>query len=98
MHTYIANWASHNVKVFQSNGTLLRTFAAHGSGPGQLTNPAAIAVSNTDTVYVVEMRGSRISVFKTNGEFICSSGKIGKRGGPFNYPTGIDILTVMETL
>ncbi len=90
-NAYVANYGSHNVMVFQSDGKLLRTFGTYGSGPGQLTNPAAIAVSYTDTVYVVEMYGHRISVFKTNGEFICTFGQKGKRGGQFNYPTGIAI-------
>ncbi|XP_064405789.1 E3 ubiquitin-protein ligase TRIM71-like [Halichondria panicea] len=90
-NAYVANFDKHNVKVFQSNGTLLRTFAAHGSGPGQLTNPCAIAVSNTDTVYVVEMWGHRISVFKTNGEFICNFGTQGKKEGKFDGPAGIVI-------
>ncbi|XP_064388718.1 E3 ubiquitin-protein ligase TRIM71-like [Halichondria panicea] len=90
-NTYVANFGSHNVKVFQSNGKLLRTFGTYGSGPGQLTNPAALAVSNTDTVYVVEMYGHRISVFKTNGEFICSFAKNGKEEGEVYRPAGIDI-------
>ena len=90
-NAYVANWASHNVTVFQSDGKLLRTFGTHGSGPGQLTNPLALAVSNTDTVYVVEMNGHRISVFKTNGEFICNFGTQGKKEGKFDGPAGIAI-------
>ena len=90
-NAYVANLISHNVKVFHSNGKLLRTFGTYGSGPGQLNYPLAIAVTNTDTVYVAEMSGNRISVFKTNGEFICNFGKNGKGEGQFDSPAGIAI-------
>ena len=71
-NAYIANFGAHNVIQCDSSGRLLRIFGMYGTGPGQLNHPLGITVSNTYLVYVTEIVGRRISIFKADGEFICS--------------------------
>ena len=71
---YVADFRNNRVQVFSQNGTYLRTFGMHGSGPGELSSPVCVHVDH-DYVYVVEWRNHRVSVFHTSGAFITSFGR-----------------------
>jgi len=51
------------INVYSKDGKYLRSFASHGTGDGQLTEPHAIAVDSQDRVYVRRPHSSRVAVF-----------------------------------
>ena len=50
---YVTDRYNHRIQVFSQNGTFLRTFGRHGSGPGELSEPWGICVDHDGgtTVY-----------------------------------------------
>ena len=61
-----------HVKVFESDGTYVRTIGREGDGPGEFSLPWQIAVDAGDSLYVWDAAQSRISVFSPDHDFIRS--------------------------
>jgi len=59
------------VHKFTPDGTLLFSWGAPGSAPGQFRVPHSIWVDKEDRVWVVDRHNSRIQIFKAQGEFLC---------------------------
>ena len=70
---------------------LVRNFGAHGSRPGELYNPIAIAVDR-GYVYVLDPTDAHVSVFDTDGRFIRRWGSSGGREGQFDVPRDIAVV------
>ena len=63
---------NHRNQMFSQNGTFLRTFGRHGSGPArELSQPWSISVDH-GYVYVIEWGYHCVLVLYTSGEFITS--------------------------
>ena len=87
---YVTDHFNHCVQVFSQNGTYLRTFGRHGSGPGELATPRGIHVDH-NYVYVVNCGNNRVSIFYTCGAFITSFGRRGSGEGGLSNPLGVTI-------
>ena len=85
---YVADSRHDCIQVFSQNGTYLRAFGMHGSGPGELSSPMGVHVDH-DYAYVAEWGNHRVSVFQTSGAFITSFGKGGSGEGEMVDPAGI---------
>jgi len=60
----VADTSNYRVCVFsQSDGTLLRTWGANGSGNSELHNPTALATSH-NRLYVLDQNGACVKVFE----------------------------------
>lgn len=69
---YIADILDANVKVFDENGTLVRSFGRRGQGPTEFSRHIrAIAVAG-EMVAVSDLGHRRLSVWTTSGEFVKS--------------------------
>ena len=71
------------VNIYSKDGKLLRTFASHGTGDGQLTEPHAVAVDSQDRIYVADRTGNRINVYDKAGKFLTSWKQFGRPSGVF---------------
>jgi len=68
-------------------------FGQQGSGEGQLNQPVGISFDvETGYIYVTELINQRVSIYKTNGDFISSFGSHGTSLSEFHNPMGIAVL------
>jgi len=81
---YVADRQWHNVKVYASNGTLLRVIGSAGSGNGQFFRPCGLALAPNGELYVVDTNNSRVQVFDAAGNYLRQFG--GSGGGDNNLP------------
>ncbi len=86
------------VKIFDSDGMLLRNFGQRGDGAGDFQLIKSVAVDSEDNIYVVDGRMHNISIFNQRGELllvlggyyaVSLSGKVAPGG--FSVPIGMDI-------
>ena len=66
-------------------------FAIYGSEDKPLRNPASVAVSGKGLIYVTDSDNHQIVIFRPNGRFYKSFGKLGSGKGEFNYPVRIAV-------
>jgi tripartite motif-containing protein 71 len=62
---------------FDSNGNFITKWGSFGSGNGQFSGPAGIAIDSSGNVYVADGNNHRIQVFDSNGNFITKWGSKG---------------------
>ncbi len=69
-HIFIVGGGGDDTAIFKftPEGRFVDRFGSHGSGPGQLEGPSAIAVDNQSRVYVAA--SSRIEVFDATGRYL----------------------------
>lgn len=67
---YISDFADHTVKVFNQDGTFVRSIGrGQGQGPGELMQVGGHDVSK-DTVYIVDMMGRKVTKYASDGQFL----------------------------
>src|SRR5262245_54319349 len=83
-HTQVASPDHHD----EVEGVYVASF---GGGPeaGHFNFPRGIAVDRTGTVYVADMRYSRIQVFSSQGYFLYTWGTSGDGPGQFRRPSAL---------
>jgi hypothetical protein len=67
-HVYIADRFSHNIKVFERDGTYLRTIGRKGRGPGDLYAPDHMSFTLEGDLVVLESGSRRIQYFSSQGK------------------------------
>ena len=88
--SYVVDQDNHTITVWDQNGTFLRRFGTHGSGDGQLSNPADIEVTQNE-IYVVEKGNHRVQVFDKNGTYLRKWGSYGTGQGELRTPLSITL-------
>lgn len=68
---YLVDSANSQIKKFDANGILSRSWGNLGSGEGELKNPTGIFV-DSDFVHVADTGNSRIQTFEKSGNFVRS--------------------------
>ena len=86
-HTFIANYTSHQIHVFDEQRKHIRSFGEHGRGNGQLDDPRGIAVDADALVYVCNRDNHRIEMFRMDGTFVKQLGV-----GHLFYPWGVTVI------
>jgi DNA-binding beta-propeller fold protein YncE len=82
--------AAHTVKVFDWDGTLVRTIGQDkGDGPGQFLFPTYVAVDGDGRVYVTDTLNARVQVFDPDGRYLATIGERGTAWGMFDTPKGV---------
>src|SRR5262245_30897493 len=70
-------------------GTFLTKWGSPGSGDGQFSKPAGIAVDGSGNVYVADTGNNRIQKFTNTGTFLTKWGSFGSGDGQFWDPAGV---------
>jgi len=65
---YVLDWKEIHVKVFDQNGTFIRTIGKKGQGPGEFIMPLSVLITNQNELVVNDFR-SRLAFFSLEGEF-----------------------------
>jgi DNA-binding beta-propeller fold protein YncE len=92
---YVASRSTDNaiqgvrVTIRNMDSEYFGVFGSFGSGRGQFTSPAGIAVDSTGRVFVSDESLHRISVFDPPGEFLSMLGEHGAGPGEFDWPSGM---------
>ena len=73
---YVVDSAANLVKVFGSDGVLIRQFGGFGRLDGQLNFPTGLAVTPAGEIFVFDQQNERMQVFDASGAFLR------KFGGP----------------
>jgi DNA-binding beta-propeller fold protein YncE len=85
---YVADSAAHDIKVFDEQGSLLRTLGARGVAAGQFNGPTHLCFMH-GKLYVTDTLNARVQILSPGGEAL---GDIGKRGlyvGNLVRPKGV---------
>ena len=69
----------------------LSSFGSYGTGSGQFSHPAGIAVDSSGNIWVVDQDNDRVQKFTGTGEFLTSFGSSGSGAGQFGRPTDVAI-------
>lgn len=77
-----------NVRVFDTDGGLLRTIGRKGEGPGEFLYPLLVGLLPGDSIVVYDARTRRLSVFTAEGAPARQAGVPGEMG-PFAAPLGL---------
>jgi sugar lactone lactonase YvrE len=96
---WVTDACNHRVQVFDASGSqarLVKWWGQHGHQPGQLSFPydillddAALAGDGEGHVYLCEFGNHRVQKFTTDGRFVGSFGRNGRREGELDQPWGI---------
>ncbi|HEX8531437.1 MAG TPA: hypothetical protein VF646_15505, partial [Cytophagales bacterium] len=73
------------------DGTFLGKFGREGSGNGQFSAPAGVAVDAQGNVYVADQYNHRVQKLSSTGTFIAQFGSDGWEAGQFSTPTGVAV-------
>ena len=85
---FVADSAAHDVKVFDEQGTLLRTLGRRGVAPGEFNGPTHLSFAD-GRLYVTDTLNARVQVLSPAGEPL---GAVGQRGlfvGNLVRPKGV---------
>jgi DNA-binding beta-propeller fold protein YncE len=89
---YVSDFSGDFVRVYNPEGTQIRTIGSAGSGPGQLSGPGGLIISdNTGRIYINDQYNGRVQVLNPDGSFLFAFGSTGSAPGQFREPIGIDI-------
>lgn len=67
---FVLDALSRTVRVFDGQGTELRTFGERGQGPGELAEPAALFWGPDGNLWVADLGNGRFTVFEPDGDLV----------------------------
>ena len=67
---YALDMKSNNIKVFDSNGTFVRTISKQGQGPGEINFPSGLLITSENELLVEDAGNRRLAYFTLEGEFL----------------------------
>ena len=70
----VADYGSHRVQVFDSNGTFLKSFSHKGQTPVELKGPTGIAIDKDRNIFVADYGNNRVQIFSWEGRHLGSFG------------------------
>ncbi len=88
---YVADTYAHDIKVFDENGSLLRTLGRRGNGEGEFNFPSHLAWAQGE-LYVTDTMNHRVQVFDAEGKLRRPPlGQPGAVVGNFVRPKGVGV-------
>lgn len=102
-NVYAFDRGAAKVFIFDSAGTVIRSWGSAGSGDGQFSAAAAfmchaIAVDDQKNVYVADWKNYRVQKFDYNGNFLLKFGTQGDLPGQFKDGPGGVVMTALGKL
>lgn len=88
---YVADTVSHNIRVHDLSGALLKTIGRFGTGAGEFNRPVDLFVDKNGELYVTDTMNFRIEIFNPQGAFLTSFGRHGDGTGDFGRPKGVSV-------
>ena len=73
---FVLDAMSRDVRVFDSDGELLRVIGGPGEGPGEFASPVSMGLLG-DTLWVADVRNRRIIWFSADGELLWTTPTLG---------------------
>ena len=67
---FVLDDQAQEVRVFDSDGTFVRTVGKKGEGPGEFTGAVSVDLSRNGEIWVMGMREGRVSIFDTTGAYL----------------------------
>lgn len=64
---HVLEGTSEEVRIFDPDGRFVRAYARAGSGPGELTGPAGLAICADEEIWILDVTNNRYSVYDTAG-------------------------------
>lgn len=87
---YVADTATHVIKVFDRRGKLQRSIGGPGSGPGQFNAPTQLAFAD-GRLHVTDTLNSRVQRFDGEGRYLDHFGRRGTHLGDLARPKGLAV-------
>jgi hypothetical protein len=92
----VVDGGAREVRLYDRDGTFVRTLGGPGSGPGEFENPTGVLVTGADSVIVWDDAMYRISRFDSAGELVAiesvDRGTVAKAIDPPLYPGEAELL------
>ena len=90
-HIYVSEYGGNDrVSMFTADGKFVRSFGRPGSGDGEFSRPAAMAIDEArGTLYVADSCNHRIVRLSLDGAWMGSFGSEGSGPGNLRYPYGL---------
>ena len=85
---FVADSAAHDIKVFDTDGRLLRSIGGRGIGPGRFNGPTHLSCRG-DRLYVTDTLNARVQALTPAGEPQASIGQRGLFVGNLVRPKGV---------
>jgi DNA-binding beta-propeller fold protein YncE len=85
---YVVDGASHDLKVFDPSGSLVRTIGRRGSAPGDFNFPTHLS-SHGDVLVVADSGNFRVQLLDLDGAVRIDIGHKGDAAGDFALPKGV---------
>jgi hypothetical protein len=70
----VVDGGAREVRLYDRDGTFVRTLGGPGSGPGEFQDPTRVLVTGADSVIVWDDANYRITRFDSAGEFVGAQG------------------------
>ena len=86
---FVADTASHQVLVFERDGTLGATLGERGEGDGQFNYPTLLWRDSAGRLYVTDALNFRVQVFDDDGRFLSKFGRHGDGSGDMARHKGV---------
>ena len=77
------------IQVFSNEGKLLKSFAAKGTGPGEILRGHGIDFDSYGQLYTIDVDAMRVNIYTPQGEFVKSWGQDGPYREDFNASHGL---------
>ena len=87
----VADHLNDRVKVFDSNGSFLRSFAHRGENDGEFKNPTGIAIDKDRNIFVADCSNHRVQIFNWEGRHLGSFGGQGSLDSQLIKPWGLSL-------
>ena len=89
---YVLDDHSQEIHVFGPDGMLIRTVGREGAGPGEFERAAAVDVSRTGEIWVMQMQKGQLTILNSEGNYQRTE-QVNSAGWDFwPYPGGFDQL------
>ncbi|MBI4717074.1 MAG: hypothetical protein HY763_04660 [Planctomycetes bacterium] len=88
---YVSDAAMHAVLAFDESGSVVRTFGARGTGPGEFNRPGQLAFAPDGSLVIADVMSFRIQRFTPEGVFLGGFGAKGDAAGDFALPKGVAV-------
>ena len=87
----VADCCNHQVQVFDSNGTFLRSFGHKGENAGEFNRPFGIATDKDRKIFVADKDNHRVQIFSWEGRHLGSFGGKGSLESQLSNPWGLSL-------